>query len=95
MNFAVEALPTSRKVQLSWSPPSTESDFINNYTLTCTTKAQGGNPVIMTYDEAGSHTLGGFRPATEYNCSVSASNSAGRGPSVSINVTTLDESKPI
>ena len=93
MNFAVEHLPTSRKVQFSWA--STASDFINNYTLTCTTKAQEGNPVIMTYDEAGSHTLGGFRPATEYNCSVSASNSVGHGPSVSINVTTLDESKPV
>ena len=51
--------------------------------------------MIMTYNDAGSHTLGGLRPATEYSCSVSASNSAGRGPSVSVNVTTLDESKPI
>ena len=88
MNFAVEVLPTSRKVQFSWDPPS---EFITNYTLTCTTKVQGGNPVIMTYNEAGSYTLGGFQPATEYNCSVFGSNSAGHGPSVSIIVTTLDE----
>ena len=95
MNFAIEVLPTSRKVQFSWDPLSTESEFITNYTLNCTTKVQGGNPVIMTYNEAGSYTLGGFQPATEYNCSVSASNSAGHGPSVSITVTTLDECKPV
>ena len=50
--------------------------------------------MIMTYNEAGSYTLGRFQPATEYNCSVFGSNSAGHGPSVSIIVTTLDECKP-
>lgn len=48
----------------------------------------------MTYNDAGSHILGGLRPATEYSCCVFAYNGAGRGPSVSVNVTTLDESKP-
>lgn len=95
VNFAIEDLPTSRRVRFSWAPPPTESDFIANYTLTCTTKVPGVVPVTTTYDKVGSHTLGGFRLATEYSCSVFASNSVGHGPSsVSINVTTSDESKP-
>ena len=66
--------------------------MINNYTLTCTAKVLGDNPVIMmTYVEAGSYTLGGFRPSTQYICSVFASNMVGSGPSASINATTLDE----
>ena len=92
MKFAVEELPTSRNVRLSWASPSTESEFITSYTLTCTSNVQR---VTMTYSEAGSYTLGGLRPATEYNCSVSGSNRAGCGPLVSINVTTLDECKSV
>ena len=92
-NFA--AIPTSSKqVQFSWTSPSEyDTNTIDNYTLKCAAEVLGDNPVVMTYVEAGSYTLGGLRPATQYNCSVFASNSIGNGPSASINVTTLDESK--
>ena len=45
----------------------------------------------MQYTAAGTFTLGGFIPATSYNCSVSASNSQGRGPAIYTSVTTLDD----
>lgn len=92
------ALPTnSREIQFSWSSLSIiEADPTSmtlSYTLTCRPYASGVTSVMMTYTEAGSHTLGGFRPASEYNCSMFAFNSVKSGPSVSINVTTLDECK--
>ena len=45
----------------------------------------------MQYTAAGTFTLGGFTPATSYNCSISASNSQGRGPAAYVVVTTLDD----
>lgn len=96
------ATPTnSREIQFFWSSladidEADPSNMTLNYTLTCTPNIQGvTSEVRMTYSEAGSHTLGGFRPTSEYNCSVFVSSSVGSGPSVSINVTTLDECKQI
>ena len=53
----------------------------------------GVDTVTMTYAEAGNYSLGGFRPSTEYNCSVFASNIAGDGPPTSIGVITMNESE--
>ena len=92
------ALPTnSREIQFSWSSLSdieADSTSMNlSYTLTCSLYSSGVTSVMMTYNEAGSHTLGGFQPASEYNCNVFAFNSVKSGPSTSINVTTSDECK--
>ena len=92
------AIPTnSREIQFSWSSladiNADSSSMILNYTLTCRPNVPGVTSVMMTYNEAGIYTLGGFRPATEYNCSVFASSSIDSGPSASINVTSLDECK--
>ena len=51
------------------------------------------NTVTNVYPDTGMYTLEGFRPATEYNCSVFASNRAGDGPPASTTVTTLDDSE--
>ena len=96
-NFA--AIATSTKVQFSWSLPSNivaePSNMLLGYTLTCKPiNVTGVTSMLMTYNEARSHTLGGFRPSTEYNCSLFAYNGVGSGPSASISVTTLDECKP-
>ena len=92
-NFYV--VSTSRRVsQFSWSPPSllNSTTVIAGYTLTCTSRVAGVSTVTMNYTEIReSYSLGGFRPATEYNCSVFASNSAGDGPPASTSVTTMDD----
>ena len=92
------ALPTnSREIQISWTLPShfgADSISMNiSYNLTCRPNAFGVTSVVMTYSEAGSHTLGGFRPATEYNCSIFAFSGNRSGPSTSVNVTTIDDCK--
>ena len=47
----------------------------------------------MQYTAAGTFTLGGFTPATSYNCSIFAIISGGSGPVAYIIVTTLDDSE--
>ena len=47
----------------------------------------------MQYTAAGNFTLGGFTPATSYNCSISASNIWGNGPVAYKIVSTLDACK--
>ena len=56
---------------------------------------EGIDDVMKTFAEAGSYTLGGFRPATVYNCSVFGSNSAGDSPFSTVSVKTQDERKLI
>ena len=62
-NFA--AIATSTKVQFSWSLPSNivaePSNMLLGYTLTCKPiNVTGVTSMLMTYNEARSHTLGGF-----------------------------------
>ena len=88
------AVPASMTVQFNWSPPHQLNGtvtVVSSYILTCTSRITIS--VRATYVDAGSHTLGGFRPATEYSCSVFASNAVGRGPSATTDVVTMDESK--
>ena len=67
--------------------------MITGYSLSCVPVVGGGNSISMQYTAAGTFTLGGFTPATSYNCSVSASNSQGSGPAAHNVVTTLDDGK--
>ena len=78
----------------SWSPPApTERNgVITGYSLSCVPEAGGGSSISMQYITAGTFTLGGFTPATSYNCSISARNSQGSGPATHRVVTTLDDS---
>ena len=79
----------------SWTPPAPtlRNGLITSYSLSCVPEAGGGNIISMQYTAAGTFTLGGFTPATSYNCSISASNSLGSGPAVYVVVATLDDCK--
>ena len=77
----------------SWSPPAPTlcNGVITGYFLTCVPVASGGSTISMQYTAAGTFTLGGFTPATSYNCSISAINILGSGPVAYVVVTTLDD----
>ena len=64
-----------------------------NYHLTCVSLEEGVDPVITTYNETESYTVEGFRPATQYNCSVFAANDIGNSPVYYTNVITQDDSE--
>ena len=81
----------------SWSPPApTERNgVITGYSLSCVPVSGRGNTISMQYTAAGTFTLGGFTPATSYNCSISASNSQGSGPVSSMISTTPEACKQL
>ena len=87
-NFA--AISSAMTVQFSWSHPPAPS-FVSNYTLTCVSLMEEVSTVTSIFTEAGHCVLDGFRPATEYSCSVFASNDVGDSTSSSRTVTTMDE----
>ena len=76
-----------------WSPPAPaeRNGVITGYFVSCVPEAGGRNTISMQYTTAGTFTLGGFTPATSYNCSIAASNSQGSGPLAYVDVTTLDD----
>ena len=79
----------------SWSPPAAtlRNGVITAHFLACVPEAGGGNTITMQYRAAGTFTLGGFTPATSYNCFISAMNSQGSGPMSSMISTTLEARK--
>ena len=86
---------TARSMTFSWSPPAPilRNGVITGYSLSCVPEADGGNTIFMQYTAAGTFTLGGFTPATSYNCSISASNNQGSGPVSTMISTTLEARK--
>ena len=89
-------IPEERNMTFSWSPPASnlQHGMITGYFLSCVPEAGGGGSSIsMQYTAAGTFTLGGFTPATSYNCSISASNSQGSGPATYMIVATPDDGK--
>ena len=90
-NFS--AVSGTTTVLFSWATPL-HPRALANYTLTCVSLSEAVDPLKMTYTEAENYNLGGFRPATMYNCSVVATNSIGNSaPSQNRNVATFDESE--
>ena len=79
-------------VQFSWSHPPPPS-FVSNFTVTCVSQVEEVSAMTAIFTEAGQYILDGFRPATEYSCSVFASNDAGNSLSSSRSLTTMDECK--
>ena len=88
LNF-VAAPAGARNITFSWDSPEPHlrNGIIVHYNLVCEPRPP------ETIQEAGMVTLSGFTPITSYNCSVSASNSAGEGPPAYDDVTTDDDSK--
>ena len=89
-------IPEERNMTFSWSAPASnlQHGMITGYFLSCVPEAGGGgNSISMQYTAPGTFTLGGFTPATSYNCSISASNSQGSGPVAYLIVATPDDSK--
>ena len=88
--------PEERNMTFSWSPPASNLQHnlvITGYFLSCVPEGGGGNSISMQYTTAGIFTLGGFTPATSYNCSIFASNSQGTGPATYMIAATQDDSK--
>ena len=84
-----------RNMTFSWSPPvpTLRNGVITGYSLSCVPETGGGNSITMQYTAAGTFTLGGFTPATSYNCSISARNSQGSGLATYLINTTLEACK--
>ena len=82
----------ARNISFSWQPPEPhlQNGVIVKYIITCTP-----NPLspLSPVTEAIGLTVDGFSPLTSYNCSLRATNSAGRGPPAYISVTTEDDSE--
>ena len=79
----------------TWEPPvpTGHNESITGYTLSCDPTVDG---LPNTYNYTTLNiTIGGFRPFTDYNCSVSASTSEGDGPPASELVTTPEDSEYI
>ena len=91
-NFTVT--PRERNMTFSWFPPASnlQHGMITGYFLSCV-PANGGSSISVQYTVSGTFTLGGFTPATSYNCSIFASNSQGSGPATYTIVATHDDSK--
>lgn len=85
VNFSAQATGPYT-VLFSWDPPKAEdgSGVITQYTIACT-PLQANLPKSFT--AAGSYTVDGFIPATEYNCSITATNSAGSSTPAMYSVT--------
>ena len=83
------AMPSSRSITFSWDPPlpADRNGDITRYTITC---SDGSESHTADFTEAGSGMIDGLTPFTSYSCSITASNSAGTGPSSVISVSTME-----
>ena len=76
-------------------PPNQRNGIITGYSIICTPSASG-QPVNVTVTDVGmsdtlNATVGMFTPATQYNCAITASTSAGPGPAEERDVITCKE----
>lgn len=86
----------ARNITFSWSPPDEESRYgnITSYTLSCSTVEGGLSGPQQMFDDppVGGVVVAGFKPYTDYNCTMTASNSAGTSPPASDLIMTLSSS---
>ena len=84
---------TARAAMISWDLPVADgrNGIVIDYTLTC----YYGTDVVVTTTTNGSvvYTLEDLRPASLYECNVTASTSAGEGPPASLSFTTSEDGK--
>ena len=85
-------------VDFFWEPPPPDqrNGIITGYSIVCM-PTEGGQPVnsVVVTDDGMSGilnaTVGMFTAATQYNCAITASTSAGPGPAETRNVITCKE----
>ena len=84
-------------VDFFWEPPppDQQNGIITGYNIVCI-PTEGDQPVNITVTDVGisgtlSATVGMFTPATQYNCAITASTSAGPGAAETRNVITCKE----
>jgi hypothetical protein len=93
MNF--NATTEDTVVTFTWDPPTEDSQNgdIVSYYLSCSIGSAVQFELNLT-SSVEEISLGVYEVSSTYSCSVSASNSAGQGPTASTNVTTSDSSTP-
>ena len=81
-------------LHFSWDPPpdNKQNGNITSYSLSCNPDPFGGVPKVFHQSSNIDVTLDGFKPATTYQCRVSAGTSAGYGPDGTIPIMTLESS---
>ena len=74
--------PSSRNLTFFWDlpPPTQRNGVITSYTISCSPDTETLPLVETTLPGVGGLTVGGFRPFTEYMCTIAATNSQGSGP---------------
>ena len=78
-NFMLEVI-SPRELRASWDSPDPTNGLITNYTIRCS--SFNALPFLATVMEnVTSFILSRLSPFTNYSCNVSASTSAGEGPS--------------
>ena len=84
-------------VDFFWEPPPPDqrNGIITGYNIVCTPSGSG-QPLSFTVTNVGmsdtlNATVGMFTPATQYNCAITASTSAGPGPAETRNLITCKE----
>ena len=86
----------SRDVTFTWQllAITERNGMITNYNLTCVNTTTALTRVYPPPEsDTFSYLLTGFRPNTAYTCRVFATNSAGRGPTANLTLTTQQDSK--
>ena len=81
-------------VLFSWQPPppDKQNGVITRYDIVCTPSSGSGEPVNGMSNGALSATVRKFNPATQYNCTITASTSAGTGPGITVTMVTCESS---
>ena len=79
-------------VFFSWQspPPDKQNGVITRYDIVCTPSSGSGEPVNGMSASALNATVGMFIPATQYNCTITASTSAGTGPGNTLRMVTCE-----
>ena len=81
-------------LHFSWDPPpeNKQNGNITNYRLSCNPDPFGGVPKVFHQSSNVDVILDGFKPATRYQCRVSAGTPAGYGPDDTMPIMTLESS---
>ena len=85
--------PSSRELTFFWDlpPPTQRNGVITSYTVSCSPDTETLPLVETTLPGVVGLTVGGFRPFTEYMCTIVATNSQGSGPPATVTTMTNED----